>query len=89
MPTSRAIATVSIRMASSTAIEEAKRIADPAKRRELYTEAWNIVHEELPQFHLHELSAVSAAHKSVQGYQPADVAAFTYRQGGVRTAYIA
>jgi peptide/nickel transport system substrate-binding protein len=70
-------------------VEEAKRIADPAKRRELYTEAWNIVHEELPQFHLHELSAVSAAHKSVQGYQPADVAAFTYRQGGVRTAYIA
>jgi len=70
-------------------VEEAKRIADPAKRRELYTEAWNIVHEELPQFHLHELSAVSAAHKSVQGYQPADVAAFTYHQGGVRTAYIA
>ncbi len=69
-------------------IEEAKRTADQAKRRELYTEGWNIVHEELPQFHLHELSMVSAAHKSVKGYEPSAVAPFTYRQGGIRTAYI-
>jgi ABC-type transport system substrate-binding protein len=70
-------------------IEEAKRVVDPAKRRELYTEAWNIVHEELPQFHLHELTMVSAASKSVKDYEPSVVAPFTYRQGGIRTAYIA
>jgi ABC-type transport system substrate-binding protein len=69
-------------------IEEAKRTREPAKRRELYTEAWQIVNDELPQFHLHELSMVSAAHKSVRDYEPCVVAPFTYRSGGVRTAYI-
>ncbi len=69
-------------------IEEAKRTRDPAKRRELYTEGWKIVNEELPQFHLSELSMISAAHKSVQNYEPSKVAPFTYSGGGVRTAYI-
>ena len=69
-------------------IEEAKRTRDPAKRRELYTEGWKIVNEELPQFHLSELSMISAAHKSVQNYVPSKVAPFTYSGGGVRTAYI-
>jgi peptide/nickel transport system substrate-binding protein len=69
-------------------IEEAKRIPDQSKRRELYTEGWKIVHEELPQFHLHELSMVSAAHQSVKDYEPSTVAPFTYRGGGIRVAYI-
>ena len=51
-------------------IEEAKRTADPAKRVELYTEGWKIVNEELPQFHLSELSMISAAQKSVKDYEP-------------------
>ncbi len=69
-------------------IEESKRTPDQAKRRELYTEGWNIVHEELPQFHLHELSMISVAHKSVKGYEPCVVAPFTYSGGGIRSAYI-
>ena len=51
-------------------MEEAKRILDPARRKELYTEAWNIVNVELPHFHLHELTMTSAAAKEVKGYQP-------------------
>ena len=29
-------------------VEEAKRTLDPVRRKELYTEAWNIVNVELP-----------------------------------------
>ena len=35
-------------------VEEAKRTLDPARRKELYTEAWNIVNVELPFFYLHQ-----------------------------------
>lgn len=69
-------------------IEEAKRTADPSKRRELYTEGWKVVNEELPQFHLQELSMISATHKSVQDYQPCVVAPYTYSGGGIRVAHI-
>jgi peptide/nickel transport system substrate-binding protein len=69
-------------------IEEAKRTLDPARRKGLYTEAWNIVNVELPHFHLHELTMTSAAAKEVKGYVPCVVGPFTYRGGGVRTAYL-
>jgi hypothetical protein len=69
-------------------VEEAKRVLDRNKRRELYTEAWNIVNDELPHFHLHELTMTSAAAKEVMGYQPCVVGPFTHRGGGIRTAYI-
>ncbi|PON18742.1 hypothetical protein C2W62_06425 [Candidatus Entotheonella serta] len=69
-------------------IEEAKRTADPAKRRELYTEGWKVVNEELPQFHLSELSMITAVHKSVKDYKPCVVAPFTYSGGGVRVAHV-
>jgi peptide/nickel transport system substrate-binding protein len=69
-------------------IEEAKRTAEPAKRVELYTEGWKIVNEELPQFHLSELSMISAANKSVQDYTPCAVSPFTYHGGGVRVAHV-
>jgi peptide/nickel transport system substrate-binding protein len=69
-------------------IEEAKRTLDPARRKALYTEAWNIVNVELPHFHLHELTMTSVAAKQVQGYQPCVVGPFTYHGGGIRTAYI-
>jgi len=69
-------------------LEEAKKILDPARRKELYTEVWNIVNVELPQFHLHEVTQTSAAAKEVRGYQPSAVGALTYQGGGVRTAYI-
>ncbi len=69
-------------------VEEAKRTPDLSKRRELYTAGWKIVHEELPQFHLHELSMISTAHKSVVDYEPCTVAPFTYHGGGIRTASI-
>ena len=69
-------------------MEEAKRTLDPARRKELYTEAWNIVHVELPHFHLHELTMTSAAVKELHGYQPCVIGAFSHRGGGIRTAYI-
>jgi ABC-type transport system substrate-binding protein len=69
-------------------VEEAKRTLNPARRKELYTEAWNIVNVELPHFHLHEVTQTAAAAKELQGYQPNVVGALTYRGGGIRTAYI-
>ena len=69
-------------------VEEAKKTLDVARRKELYTEAWNIVNVELPHFHLHELTMTSVAAKEVKGYQPCVVGSFTYHGGGVRTAYI-
>jgi peptide/nickel transport system substrate-binding protein len=70
-------------------VEEAKRILDPARRRELYSEAWNIVNVELPFFYLHEITQTSAAVKGVQGYQPGSAGSVSYQGGGLRTAYIA
>jgi peptide/nickel transport system substrate-binding protein len=70
-------------------VEEAKRTLDPARRRELYTEAWNLVNVELPLFYLHEQPYTSAAVKEVQGYQPGSAGALTYSGGGLRTAYVA
>jgi len=69
-------------------LEEAKRILDPARRKELYTEVWNIVNVELPQFHLHEITITSAAVKELQGYQPCVIGAFSHHRGGIRTAYM-
>ena len=69
-------------------VEEAKRTLDQARRKELYTEAWNIVNVELPHFHLHELTTTSVAAKQVKGYEPCVLAPFTYRGGGIRTASI-
>ena len=70
-------------------VEEAKQTADPARRKELYTEAWNIVNVELPHFYLHEEVYTSAATKALQGYQPGRTGAVHYRQGGLRAAYMA
>jgi peptide/nickel transport system substrate-binding protein len=69
-------------------VEEAKRTVDPARRKELYTEAWNIVNVELPFFYLHEVTQTSAAVKQLQGYQPGSEGALAYRGGGLRAAYI-
>ena len=70
-------------------VEEAKRITDPARRKELYTEAWNIVWVELPFYYMHEIPQTSAAVKGLQGYQPGSSGAVTYQGGGLRTAYMA
>ena len=69
-------------------IEEARRTLDPARRKALYTEAWNIVNVELPFFYLHELTITSAAAKALQGYQPGAEGALAYHGGGLRTAYL-
>jgi len=69
-------------------VEEAKKTLDPARRKALYTEGWNIVNVELPHFHLHEVVITSAATKAVQGYQPGVTGSFSYQGGGIRTAYI-
>jgi peptide/nickel transport system substrate-binding protein len=70
-------------------VDEAKRILDPARRKELYTEAWNIVNTELPYFYLHEEVYTAVAAKALQGYQPGKMGALHYQGGGLRTAYIA
>jgi peptide/nickel transport system substrate-binding protein len=69
-------------------LDEAKKTLDPVRRKELYTEVWNINNVELAQFQLHEVTHTSAAVKAVQGYRPSAVGALTYQGGGVRTAYI-
>jgi peptide/nickel transport system substrate-binding protein len=69
-------------------VEEAKRTLDPDRRKELYTEAWNIVNIELPHFYLHEETQTTAASKGLRGYQPGKMGALTYQGGGLRTAYI-
>ena len=48
-------------------VEEAKRTLDSARRKELYTEAWNLVTVELPFFYLHEVVNTSAADKKLAG----------------------
>ena len=70
-------------------VEEAKKAADPARRKELYTEAWNIVNVELPHFYLHEEVYTSAATKTVRGFEPSQMGAVHYRGGGLRAAYMA
>jgi peptide/nickel transport system substrate-binding protein len=69
-------------------VEEAKRTLDSARRKELYTEAWNIVNAELPFFYLHEVVYIAATDKKLQGYQPSKTGALQYQGGGFRTAYI-
>jgi peptide/nickel transport system substrate-binding protein len=69
-------------------IEEARRTLAPARRKELYTEAWNLVNVELPHFFLHEIRYTSAADRNLQGYQPGMAGALSYRGGGLRAASI-
>jgi peptide/nickel transport system substrate-binding protein len=69
-------------------VEEAKRTLDQARRKELYTEAWNIVNVELPFFYLHEVTQTSAAAKTLRGYQPGSAGALHYQVGGLRAAYL-
>jgi ABC-type transport system substrate-binding protein len=69
-------------------VEEARQTLDPARRRALYAEGWNIVNVELPFFYLHEFTLTSAAAKALQGYQPGSAGALAYRGGGLRTAYL-
>ena len=69
-------------------VEEAKRTLDPARRKELYAEGWNIANVELPFFYLHEVTQTSAAVKKLQGYQPGSEGALAYHGGGLRAAYI-
>jgi peptide/nickel transport system substrate-binding protein len=69
-------------------LDEAKKTLDPARRKELYTAAWNIVNVELPHFHLHEVPQTSAAVKALRSYQPGATGSFSYHGGGIRTAYL-
>jgi peptide/nickel transport system substrate-binding protein len=69
-------------------VEEAKRTVDMALRKELYTEAQNIINVELPHFHLHDVVRTTAAVKALRGYQPGLGGALTYQGGGLRTAYV-
>jgi peptide/nickel transport system substrate-binding protein len=70
-------------------VEEAKRTLAMARRKELYTEAQNIINVELPHFHLHDVVRTTAAVKALRGYQPGLGGALTYQGGGLRSAYIA
>ena len=70
-------------------VEEAKRTLDIARRKELYTEAQNIINVELPHLHLHDVVRTWAADKKLQGYQPGVGGILTYQGGGFRTAYMA
>ena len=52
---------------------------DQARRKELYTEAWNIVNVELPFFYLHEITHTSAAAKTLRATSRARRARSTTR----------
>ncbi len=69
-------------------VEEAKQTVDSARRKELYTEAWNIVNVELPHFYLHEEVYTSGGTKALQGFQPSQMGAVHYHGGGLRSAYM-
>src|SRR5258706_10005397 len=69
-------------------VEEARGIIDPARRKDLYTEAWNIVNVELPHFHFHELTMTSAAVKQLRDFQPNMAGGLSYHGGGMRTPYV-
>jgi peptide/nickel transport system substrate-binding protein len=69
-------------------LDEAKRTLESERRKEMYTEAWNIVNVELPHYYLHEEVYTSAAAKDLQGYEPSRLGALQYHSGGFRTAYI-
>jgi ABC-type transport system substrate-binding protein len=70
-------------------VEEAKGTLDTARRKELYTEAQNIINVELPIFHLHDTVRTWSADKKLQGFQPGVGGILTYQGGGFRTAYMA
>jgi ABC-type transport system substrate-binding protein len=70
-------------------VEEAKQTLDKGRRKELYTEAWNIVTVELPFFYLHGIAQTSAGAKTLRGYQPGSAGALHYQGGGLRAAYMA
>jgi peptide/nickel transport system substrate-binding protein len=69
-------------------LDEAKRTLEPQRRTEMYTEAWNIVNDELPHYYLHEEVYTSAAAKDLRGYEPSRMGALQYHGGGFRAAYI-
>jgi peptide/nickel transport system substrate-binding protein len=69
-------------------VEEAKRTLDPARRKALYAEAWNIANVELPFFYLHEVTQTSAAARTLHGYQPGSAGALRYYAGGLSTAWL-
>ena len=70
-------------------VEKAKQTLDHARRKALYTEAWQIVNVELPFFYLHEVIYTAAADKKLQGYLPSKTGALHYHGGGLRAAHLA
>jgi peptide/nickel transport system substrate-binding protein len=70
-------------------IEAARQTADRQKRLDLYTEIDSLVNEELPLLYLHHVTLLQAGTMQLQGYQPAIAGLFTFRGGGVRTAWLA
>jgi peptide/nickel transport system substrate-binding protein len=70
-------------------IELARQTADRQKRLELYTEIDSLVNEELPLLYLHHVTLLQAGVRRLRGYQPAIAGLFSFRGGGVRTAWLA
>ncbi|MEQ9125436.1 MAG: ABC transporter substrate-binding protein, partial [Alphaproteobacteria bacterium] len=68
-------------------IEEAKRTADVAKRKELYREVDGIVNDEAALIYHHAVPLTGASIKKIKGYEPQLTGGPSYHGGGIRTAY--
>ncbi|MCP8940799.1 ABC transporter substrate-binding protein [Alsobacter sp. SYSU M60028] len=51
-------------------LDQARTVADPAKRKELYTAAQKILHEDLPIIHLYHESWIWGMKKKLEGFTP-------------------
>ncbi len=51
-------------------LDEARTIADPAQRKQRYTAAQKILHEDLPIIHLYHESWIWGVKKKITGFQP-------------------
>ncbi|MGQ4809674.1 Glutathione-binding protein GsiB [Candidatus Entotheonellaceae bacterium PAL068K] len=70
-------------------IAEARRTADRNKRLEIYAAVDSIVNEELPILYIHHLTLLGAGAMNIEGYEPAISGPFSFKGGGIRTAWMA
>ncbi|MDP6831715.1 MAG: ABC transporter substrate-binding protein [Alphaproteobacteria bacterium] len=73
--------------AVDTLIREARITRDRNKRLHLYTEAENIINEEMPLIYTHTVPLLQGGVKSLAGYAPAFAGPFSTVGSGIRTAH--
>ena len=69
-------------------IYEARRTADREARMQLYAEAEQLIHADVPTVRVISAHTLSAWQNGLQGYSPNVAGNFTYNGGGLRTAWL-